>query len=442
MMILKTVFAFEWKKTLASPAFWMASVLLLCISLFALNNGKNIIREQENNIKNAVEKESIVFKEIVDQMQNPDTSTAEKKWQFGKFTDPSWTLISPNKRWTSYWKPSPSGFLSVGNRDVYPYYHEMEPFSFYMRFFKSEISSPFKLLFGNFDLAFVIVLLFPLLIIAFSFDSHSAEVENGTYPMINAVSNAAKVVNFKFLFYLALALLLLKIIMLLSIPFFNVFAFKEWLLFTLIANIYILIWFGIAYVIIRLKKSSVQNAIILLTVWIFLTIGIPAISNAVANAKYPVNAEIFSKHIRRVQLNPEPAILKNRIAEFVKLYPEYEGTDTTNYLLFGKAYAASGELNDRQGDKALAMYFQQIQERERFLTISNFLNPVTRCQQLLNQLTETDLQNYISYVRNVRAYVQVVKEGLLKKYFSGQEMTIQDFQKRLSFDEYLINNKN
>ena len=78
MMLIKTVFVFEWKKTLVSPAFWVAFILLLCISLFALNNGRNIIREQTTNINQAIEKENLVFKEIVNQMQKPDTSTAEK----------------------------------------------------------------------------------------------------------------------------------------------------------------------------------------------------------------------------------------------------------------------------------------------------------------------------------------------------------------------------
>lgn len=285
----------------------------MLISLYALYNGKSLISSQQKNIRLAVARENSVFDGIVHQIQHPDTTTESAKFAYSHLTDAGWTITSPNKRWTSYWRPTSLSFLSVGNRDIYPYYHELEPYSFYMRFFKNEISSPFKLLYGNFDLAFVIVLLFPLFIIAFTFDAYSSEVENGTYAILNSVTLPRRIINSKLLFYLSMTLVLLNLVLLISLFFADQLNFGHWLLFVLIANVYVLIWFLLIYAISLLKKSSVVNAILLITCWIFLSIGLPAIFNAVANAKYPINTEVFSKYIRRVQMTDNSTEKKARL---------------------------------------------------------------------------------------------------------------------------------
>ncbi|MFC4213393.1 DUF3526 domain-containing protein [Pedobacter lithocola] len=436
-MLIHTVFTFEWKKVKMSSAFWIANALLFSIALIALINGRNIIRQQKDTIDKTIVKEKKVFDGIINQMHYPDTSSADKKWDYSKLTDPSWSLISPNKRWTTFWEPSASSFMAIGNRDVYPYYHEMEPFSFYMRFFKNEISSPFKLLFGNLDLAFVIIFLFPLFMIAFKFNIRSEEVESGTFALLDSTSSASKIINLKILFYLLSTLILLNGILLISVAYFDDLSLSQWLSYSVTANLYIIVWFLIIFLVVQLKKSSVQTAILLSTLWIFLSIGLPAIINSVANSKYPVSTEVFSKYIRRVQLNPEPILLKNRLSAFTKLYPQYKNTDTSDHLLFNKAYAVSGELSDREADVVLKSYLEQVAQRENFIRKWNFLNPVTQCQQSFTKTTQTDLTAFTEYLKSVRAFVQLIKEDLTNKYFTNQKMTVDDFNNRLSFKEYL-----
>lgn len=435
-MILKTVFLFEWKKVKASPFFFVAAGCLSAIVLYALYSGHAMMNQQQRYIKMAVAREDSIFNQIVYQVQHPDTTTAAAKWGYSHLTDAGWTITSPNKRWTSYWEPSPISFLAVGNRDIYPYYHELEPYSFYMRFFKNEISSPFKLLSGNLDLAFVITLLFPLFIIAFTFDVFAAEQESGTYKLLNAVTSADAVIRFKLLFYLTITLLLLNgglIIALVMVPGMGI---SSWLTYVGLANAYLFVWFGGIFLITLLKASPVNNALMLVSVWIFLAVAYPAMCNAIADAKYPVQTEQLGQYIRRVQMSDNARVKKALMNRFYHYYPQYAKTDTTQPSYFNKMYVAFGNLNDREADPLLDAYIKTMRRRENFLLNCNFFNPVTCCQHAFTDLAGTDLDSYIRYVRQARGYVQALKEDLTQKCFDDVPLTTRELKHRLSFSTY------
>lgn len=437
--MLSTIFVFEFKKIKNSTIFWALNFFFFTSAIYALQNGKNIIYQQNKAISKALLKEDSVFKSIVYQIQHPDTLTEDGKWNYSHLNDASWLISSPNKRWTSYWQPSHTSFIALGNRDVYPYYHELEPFSFYMRFFKTEISSPFKLLFGNFDLSFVITLLFPLYIIALTFDVYSSEVEGKTDPILQSIVNVKKYLFKKLLFYGFVSFLILNLILVLACFFDSEIDWVIWGKIFLLSNIYLLIWLVFSYILYQFKLSSVQNAIVFLGWWVLLAIGLPATFNTIANYKYPINAEIFSKYIRRAQIKDDRATLSNTLEKFGKYYPQYNQTDTSDNLLFGKSYVAVGAFNDIDGDKALQIYFQQILKQENFLNTFNYINPVSHTQQIFNLISQTDIADYMTYTKNARDYLQVIKEDLTHKYFTNQKIKIEDLQKRLSFSDFLKN---
>ncbi|MBY0376332.1 MAG: ABC transporter permease, partial [Bryobacteraceae bacterium] len=70
--------------------------------------------------------------------------------------------------------------LAVGQSDLYPYYFKISLRSKQTTLNNDEIENPVNLLAGRFDLAFVIVYLYPLLILALSYNILSGEKEQGT----------------------------------------------------------------------------------------------------------------------------------------------------------------------------------------------------------------------------------------------------------------------
>ncbi len=437
MDTISTLFLFEWKKAWPSRAFRLSLLGLFAVSLYAVYNGNSLIADQRGNIDRALASEDSVFRSVVVQIHTTDTTTTEGKIAMRRLASATSTITSPYKRWTSYWQPGCFAFLSVGNRDVYPYYHELEPYSFYMRFFKNEVSSPLRQLYGNFDLAFVVVLLFPLFIIAMTFDAWSSEKESGTLPILSLARSPAIVIAGKFLFNWAITAGLLNSILLVALAVADEPRMLDWLTIVLTCNGYIVAWFLLGYVVCWFKKASVVNAIALTACWIALTIALPAVFNTLAMVKYPVTAEVFSNYIRRVQMPDDPVVKAARLREFFRYYPQYAATDTTMPAIANKLYVVYGNLSDRDADPLLERYIGEMRSRERFLTRCNFFNPVIICQRNLNAVAGTDLESYITYVKNARAYVQALKESLTAKVFADAWMTDQELLHRLTFAQFL-----
>ena len=76
--------------------------------------------------------------------------------------------------------PAPLSAFSIGQSDLYPYYFKATLQSRTTVMEADEIENPVNLLSGRFDLAFAVVYLFPLLILALAYNVISAERESGT----------------------------------------------------------------------------------------------------------------------------------------------------------------------------------------------------------------------------------------------------------------------
>lgn len=441
--MVQTIFLYEFKKIKNAISFWLLLLIVFCIGILSLYNGSKTIAAQNNNITVAIEKEDAVFKGIVKQIQVADTSTEDKKWDYSHLKDASWMLSSPNKRWTTYNTPNAMAALSIGNRDVYPYYHEIEPLSFYMRFFKSEINNPLTQLIGSIDVAFVIVFLFPLLIIALTFNLQSSEIENGTFAFLQTASiSTNKILIVKSLFYFLIVIALLTSILLCAGIFISSLNWSVLLQFLGSSILYFVFWFAGTVILSSYKKTSIQNIGFLLGLWIVLLIALPAIGNSIANVAYKVNSDVFSENIRRVQVKKDKKSMADAIQKFNTLHPEFAGIDTAAAKLFDNAYAVGGELNDQIGDSLWAIYSKQIIHKEAFIKAFNIYNPAVLTQLYFNKITHTDLDNYLQYVQTARQFAQQVKMDLLDKAIKETELTEDDFLNRKKFStQELYKNK-
>jgi ABC-2 type transport system permease protein len=79
---------------------------------------------------------------------------------------------------------APLGPVALGQSDLFPSQYDVTNQSSVVFMNPSDIESPWHLMSGHFDLAFVIVYLLPLLIFALSYNLLSAERENGTLRLL------------------------------------------------------------------------------------------------------------------------------------------------------------------------------------------------------------------------------------------------------------------
>ena len=88
--------------------------------------------------------------------------------------------------WLALLPPAPLSALAIGQGDVYPNYIKVTARSLDALVSGDQIEHPLAVASGQFDVAFVILFLYPLLIFAVSFDLTATERDQGTLRMVLA----------------------------------------------------------------------------------------------------------------------------------------------------------------------------------------------------------------------------------------------------------------
>ena len=182
--------------------------------------------------------------------------------------------------------------LCLGQRDLYPVYYGFNVTDLARQVNTGELANPMKLLTGNFDLSYVFVFLFPLLVVALFYDLYAQEKEGGTLSLLKSQSNSMWLIFvgrglMRLLIVWGLVTVLLFLGFLLQgIPILeNGQLFGQWLL--LIFG-YCLLWVGVMALIVWMRRGSALSAMMGLGVWLIFTLVTPALINLVVLANKPL----------------------------------------------------------------------------------------------------------------------------------------------------------
>jgi len=95
-------------------------------------------------------------------------------------------VVANERGWLALLPPAPLSALAVGQGDVYPNYIKVTARSLDALVSGDQIEHPLAVSNGQFDAAFVVLFLYPLLILAVSFDLTATERDRGTLRMVLA----------------------------------------------------------------------------------------------------------------------------------------------------------------------------------------------------------------------------------------------------------------
>ena len=384
--MVKTVFLIEWKAFYRIPLLVASYIFLLLAGLYAIHYGNKEINKQRSVIQ-AVEEKGIKQFDSLMRGFSADTLQASGKKAWRDVAEPRYAWYA--QKYPAVFKPSSLAHLSLGLRDMFPYYQELQSHSLYMQVFKSDLTNPEKLLTGNLDLAFVLVFLFPLFIIGFGYDIVSGEKETGVYAIVKTQAIAFNsIVLLKLLFRFLLVSVLAMVLCVTGK------ASLAWLGITLL---YIAFWYTVVYFISSLNRNSAFNAMTLVGAWLLFLIVLPALFNAVAVYRYPIDQTNLSNYIRRIQVDES----HDGLAGLAKMYyaknPALDDHDTTWLTLYKKAYPMAGEIGDSLARPVVHNYYHQIGARNRFVSYFNWINPAVNTQQVFNSMACTDITGFLQY---------------------------------------------
>ena len=282
-------FKYELKLLLRSRWIQLLSIILLLLFGFSAFNGMQKMEKRKNDIAAAhgeVKENDVMMLKLLDSVERGLEVSASR-----------WTIPTSPMAVGNYhprvaaMEPQPMAFVATGQADLFTHYVKptVSGDDFALNF--TEMTSPVQLLFGSFDLAFVIVYLLPLLIIAFSYNVLSSEKESGSLRLLAAqpigIQNwVLQKLGLRFFWLAVLVLVSLTVVLLvLGVNPFGQATVYFGLLGLVIA--YMLFWFAVAFLVNLWVGSSAKNAVAMLGLWVVFVLLVPSVLNQLAIPSTP-----------------------------------------------------------------------------------------------------------------------------------------------------------
>lgn len=325
--------------------------------------------------------------------------------------------------------PAPLAALAIGQSDLYPYYFKLNLRSKQAILANDEIENPTNLLAGRFDLAFVLVYLFPLVVLALGYNLISAEREQGT--LVLAMSQPvtmSQLVTGKIVMRGALLLGLVVGFTLIGAVATGVDlgAATVWMRLALwmgLMTLYTMFWFGLAVLVNSYTTSSATNALSLAGVWLGLVLVMPSVANLVATSLYPVPSRVEMVQAMRTAGKEAQTKGSALLAKYMEDHPELLPAGEKPQGDFASiSYAVQMEV-DKQVQPVLDRFDAQVEKQQRFVDGFRYLSPAILAQSAINDLAGTSLGRYQHFSRQVDGFFEQWKAYFLPKVFAKVKLT-------------------
>mgnify|MGYP003575364251 CR=1 FL=1 len=389
----------------------VALLLLLIMGFISILIGKQFLLKQEQTISKVTEHQ-------------------HRHIQHNVAINDEMGLLLYYLRFSLISKPDKLAALSIGQRDVNPGIQSITIRTLEAQKYDTDLTNPVQLQSGNLDLGFVIIYLFPLVIIAFTFNLFSEDNESGTWKLISVQSKSA------FLFLLAkfsvralfiygmLFILFLLATLVLSLPLTESFA-----AFLVLSALYVAFWFALSFCVSLFKQSSGFNVLTLLTVWVALTVLLPAAVNNLVASVYPVPEALSTMVKQRDGYHKKWDVDKKiTMDKFYDHYPQFKkhGVSDENFWLWYYAMQQMGDDESIDDSKAMRA---KLLEREKMSGAIAFAIPSMHAQMNLNDLAQTGLTDYLRLLDSAVSFHERTRLYFYPKIFENANTKTEDWSK-------------
>ena len=288
---------------------------------------------------------------------------------------------------------------------------------------------------GHLDLAFVLIALLPLFVIAVTYDIVSSERERGTWRMARLFARPRRLITAKIAARVVLVAGLITSLALIS-------AFSTgtdadgragWAV-ALIA-LHTLFWFALCLGVGGGRRSSTANAMILVGVWVALTFLAPAVLSLTNALLHPV-PEALELTVRQRQGYHEAWDLPKAatMEGFFEDYPQWSDQTVPEDEFTWAWYYAMNHRGDQAARDASHAYRDVLTRRDEWARRWSLLVPPLATQIALDRLSAADLRTQLAYQEAVRGYHERLKQHFQPFLFSAAPFTQVDWDRVPTFE--------
>ncbi len=410
--MITTIARHEWRTLLRSRHGQIALILLGLVSLYALSTGWAWQASRSADIE-ALTAEA--EQALADARADTDGPFA------GAVTGVQGDAVLP---------PGRLAPLTIGVGDLLPYRAEA---SVWRRidtiFIRYQLESPLSLLAGRFDLAFVIVFLLPLAIIALSYDLISGERELGTLALV-----LAQPVRLRTLLLAKVAARLALIAAFLaSIGFLAwavVFGFDSDVVPRLVvwlscALVYAGFWLALAVAVASWRVGSATHAMVLAVAWLLFVLVLPSGLDAGVQAVQPMPSRLEQLSAMRQASSEAAKESASLLAAYYHEHPELASGGQQGGFM--PAYFASQREVERRLQPIVVGFDQSLEAQQGLVGRFGLLSPAIVAHRTLALLAGQDAARYRRFADQSRHFLDVWNAALSPRIFRGETLAGDDY---------------
>lgn len=324
--------------------------------------------------------------------------------------------------------------FAIGQMDLQRGYAQVDMDN---RFFLSEnfeIGNPVSMETGTFDIAFVVLFILPLFIIAITYDLLSGEREAGTLAMVRVQPVSMRcVLGAKICARVSLLLAIVTVCGVAALLYalgqlpevYTADAWERFALWLAATIIYCLFWFALGVRVNTWRRSSETNATIMASFWLALVVVIPALVSLLSTTIYPAPSRMDLKIAQRAAFAEAEANMDETKRKFfidhLSMVPEEDRRESELTFL----------ARQQEMEKAVEPVFTQFeiqkQGQESVVSRLQYFSPTIILQRALNDISGTSSQRFDDYMQQVYAYQIDRKNFFIPKFLNQEVMRSKDF---------------
>jgi ABC-2 type transport system permease protein len=388
-------------------------LVLVCVLGLAVAygvwNGARWVHFQQGTLIDAEREENVRHREAQVQIVRINATNE----RIASFLDPRLPANAGRRLASRYaaLPASPLAALSIGQSDLLPYYFKMTTDAKETVLGAAELENPTRLLSGRFDLAFVVVYLYPLLILALSYDMLSAEKEQGTLALVlSQPVSLARLVLGKLALRAAVFLSILagfavSACVAADVRLLTPDALARFAAWIVVVAAYGAFWFALAALVAALGRGSSANAMLLASAWLLLVVLIPSSFNLLVTTLYPVPSRVEMVQAVRIASDEANAEGARLLGRYYQDHPELAaGSPEEAMKDFNVLRVAVADEVERRVRPVIARYDDQIAAQQRMIDRLRFLSPAILAQDALNDVAGTGTARHRHFIGQVEAY--------------------------------------
>jgi ABC-2 type transport system permease protein len=314
--------------------------------------------------------------------------------------------------------------LSIGQSDIQPFYYKVYINKKQYLTYDGEIENSWLQFIGNFDFSFVVVYLFPLLIIVFTYNVLSAEKEQGTWVLLKTSNQSlARLITFRVLTRYVLFMVFFWVVvtpvlvMLIGGQFLGS---GNWWWTVCCVSLYFAFWFALSLLVNSFSMSSAVNAMTLIFIWLFTGIIVPNVIQIVLNKAYPIPSRISMVVEERKALNSYFEKEGQELTKDVFNNPRTmirQASVVTPGMVYGYGVIVykSQEIKDAAAEVAERKLYAQIERQQEAIGGLQLVSPALMLQEQLAALAGTHWHQFNTFSTEVDTFRKVTQRFYFPK---------------------------